>query len=281
MNDYFDAKEKLFRDLLSASTKPHPTAVINGDDEFGRRIRTQARLWRYGRGSDCELQFKIGKSGFDGTTFQLRTPFGSQEFHLRMVGAHMVMNACGAIGAALAAGIPLSVCAEALASFKGVSGRLEAVENSRGLHVFVDYAHTDDALHTVLHYLGEIRKESGGQNRIITVFGCGGDRDRGKRPLMMKAALHGSDLVVLTSDNPRTENPERILDDAASAATQEELALRVFREVDRRRGISKAIELAHPGDVILIAGKGHEDYQQIGTVKIPFSDVSVAKELLL
>ncbi len=204
---------------------------------------------------------------------------GSKEIHLRMVGEHMVSNACAAVGAGLAAGIPLTVCRDALNDLKGVSGRLEAVPNQRGVHVYVDYAHTDDALSTVLFHLNGIRKTAGTANRIITVFGCGGDRDRGKRPLMMRAALERSDLVVLTSDNPRTESPEEILNDAEAAAQSSEKS-RIYREVDRKKGIAKALELAKPGDVVLIAGKGHEDYQIIGTTRHPFSDFDVVKELL-
>jgi UDP-N-acetylmuramoyl-L-alanyl-D-glutamate--2,6-diaminopimelate ligase len=182
-----------------------------------------------------------------------------------------------AIGAALAAGIDLQTCADALATLDGVNGRLQAVSNNRGLHVFIDYAHTDDAIRTVLTSLNGVRRDAGLKNKIITVFGCGGDRDRGKRPLMMKAALAGSDIVVLTSDNPRTEDPERIISDALAGAEDQ---TRVHAIVDRREGIRKALGLAAPGDVVLIAGKGHEDYQQIGTVKHPFSDFEVVKEIL-
>jgi UDP-N-acetylmuramoyl-L-alanyl-D-glutamate--2,6-diaminopimelate ligase len=197
-----------------------------------------------------------------------------------MTGLHNVYNATGAIGAALHAGVSLETCASALADLGGVPGRLEAIVNTRGIHVFVDYAHSDDALRTVLYYLGEIRKNAGLTNRIITVFGCGGDRDKGKRPLMMKAALAGSDVVVVTSDNPRTEDPELIIKDALAGAEPAMIGTKVFKEVDRRRGIKLALKLASQGDVVLIAGKGHEDYQQIGTVKYPFSDAAVVKEIL-
>ncbi len=282
MDDYFDAKTKLFRDLLPRSSKPVKTAVINGDDEYGKRLVQEtrgAKIWKYGKGPDNELRFGVLGSGFGGTRFRLKTPMGSKEFHLRLVGEHMVSNACAAVGAGLAAGIPLSVCRNALNELNGVKGRLEAVSNKKGIHVFVDYAHTDDALATVLFHLNGIRKSSGANGRIITVFGCGGDRDRGKRPLMMKAALERSDLVVLTSDNPRTEDPERILNDAEAAAPSSEKS-RIYREVDRKKGIAKALELADPGDVVLIAGKGHEDYQIVGTTRHPFSDFDVVREIL-
>lgn len=282
MDDYFDAKHKLFRDLLSSSSKPHPTAIINAEDEFAKKIVVgpQVRKWTYGGSATADLSYKILSQGFDGTRFELTTPVGSQEIQLPMVGLHNVANACGAIGAALAAGIDLKTCAEALANLPGVSGRLEAVSNTKGVHVFVDYAHTDDALSTVLHYLNDIRSQGRLQNKLITVFGCGGDRDKGKRPLMAKAALKSSDLVVLTSDNPRTEDPQAILDDAMAGVPNAREGVDLFREVDRRKGIAKALELAKPGDVVLIAGKGHEDYQIIGTTKYPFSDVEVVKEIL-
>jgi UDP-N-acetylmuramoyl-L-alanyl-D-glutamate--2,6-diaminopimelate ligase len=282
MDDYFDAKHKLFKDLLSSSSKPHPTAVLNEEDPVSSKIVTgpRVRRWTYGPGPTATLRSSVLEQGFEGTRFRLRTPFGSAEIRLPMVGLHNVANACGAIGAALAAGISLKVCKEALSELRGVSGRLEAVPNSKGVHVFVDYAHSDDALATVLHCLNDIRQKSAVKNQLITVFGCGGDRDKGKRPLMARAALKGSDLVVLTSDNPRTEDPEKILDDAQAGIPNAHLGQNLFRVVDRRKGIAKALELAKPGDVVLIAGKGHEDYQILGTTKVPFSDFAVVKEIL-
>jgi UDP-N-acetylmuramoyl-L-alanyl-D-glutamate--2,6-diaminopimelate ligase len=300
MGAYFEAKHKLFRDLLSKSRKPHPTAVVNEDDSYGRQIQVEvqhdglvgssggaeggatarARKWTYGQSKHANLRFDVQSQGYDGTRFTLHAPQGTQAFQIPMVGLHNVSNACGAIGAALAAGISLQQCADALKQLPRVNGRLDAVPNSKGLHVFVDYAHTDDALKTVLHCLNEIRRTAKIENKLITVFGCGGDRDKGKRPLMAKAALEGSDVVVLTSDNPRTENPESILDDAQAGIPQAQAGVNLFREVDRKKGIAKALQLAKPGDVVLIAGKGHEDYQIIGNAKNAFSDFEVVKEIL-
>lgn len=282
MNEYFKAKSKLFSDLLTRSTKPTPTAVINADDEYAMKLVTasKVRRWTYGVAADADLHVTVKSQGFGGTKFHLKTPMGSADFQLNMVGLHNVANACGAIGAALAADISLETCVTALARLRGVSGRLEAVPNTQGIHVFVDYAHTDDALKTVLHFLNEIRTKAGIRNKLITVFGCGGDRDKGKRPLMAKAATEGSDLVVLTSDNPRTEDPESILNDAMAGAPAGALGNTLFKDADRKRGIALAISKAQAGDVVLIAGKGHEDYQQIGVVKIPFSDFAVVKEIL-
>jgi UDP-N-acetylmuramoyl-L-alanyl-D-glutamate--2,6-diaminopimelate ligase len=284
MEKYFLAKLKLFNELLLNSKKTSKRAIVNLDDQYGQRIIKALReahvpVWTYGV-QESDLAIRIVAQGFFGTKFVLTSPFGEQEFSIQMPGLHNVLNAVAAIGAALHAGVSLSVCQKALANFNGVKGRLESVENKRGLHVFVDYAHTDDALATVLHYLGRIRSEAGLKSRLITVFGCGGDRDRGKRPLMMKAAAQGSDAVVVTSDNPRTEDPHAILQEVLSGADANDVGRRIFPEVDRRTGIRKAIEMAKEGDVVLIAGKGHEDYQIIGREKHPFSDVEVVKEIL-
>ena len=283
MEDYFDAKKKLFTELLRRSTKPEPTAVVNVDDEYGKRLKALpgVRVWSYGMGEDCNLRFEVLEQGFAGTRFRLRGPDRRMHhFHIRMPGLHNVYNAVCAVGAGLAAGASLEDCASALETLGGVKGRLESVQNRSDLHIFVDYAHTDGAIETVLKYLRGIRDSAGLKNKIITVFGCGGDRDKGKRPLMMKAAEEGSDLVILTSDNPRTEDPNQIIKDALAGAKPESVGRTVFTEPDRREGIRRAIEIASPGDVILIAGKGHEDYQQIGTTKHPFSDVEVVKEIL-
>lgn len=167
-----------------------------------------------------------------------------------------------------------------MAQFSGVPGRLQPVSNAQGFHVFVDYAHTDDALKSVLSALGEVRRQCQQENRILTVFGCGGDRDKGKRPLMARAAVAGSDLVFVTSDNPRTEDPERIIQDCVAGLPPEVLNQTVFTEVDRRAAIGRALQTAQVGDVILIAGKGHENYQIIGTEQRPFDDAEVVKNWL-
>ncbi|MCM2282589.1 MAG: UDP-N-acetylmuramoyl-L-alanyl-D-glutamate--2,6-diaminopimelate ligase [Bdellovibrionaceae bacterium] len=280
MEDYFQAKVKLFHDLLARSHKPSRFAVVNRDDAYGRRITSSggATLWTYGE-KDADLTFELLSQDFTGTRVRLRTPRGEGELSLPMPGVHNVYNAIAAIAVGLAAGASLSTCLDALARFKGVRGRLEAVPNKKGIHVFVDFAHTDAALEGVLANLNRVRESAGLKNRVITVFGCGGDRDKGKRPLMMQAALKGSDVVVLTSDNPRTEDPWKILHDALKGADPSAITSRRVRtEVDRRQAIGLALEEARPGDVVLIAGKGHETYQQIGTEKFPFSDFDVVAE---
>lgn len=301
MEDYFHAKLRLFTDLLIKSSKDKRTAIINGDDSYGQKIvdalldlesqlhrlglleikgARRLDIWRYGLDGKNLLSAKIITQGFDGTKFHLTCPMGEQEFFLPLAGQHNVENAMGAIGAALAAGISLQTCAEALKKVRGVNGRLENIHNSRGINVFVDYAHTDDALQRAISALKKIREDAKSNARIITVFGCGGDRDRGKRPLMMKAALANSDYVILTSDNPRTEDPRQIMGDALAGATEDERKHKVHSEVDRKQAIHYALATANKGDVVIIAGKGHETYQQVGTQKFPFSDAEVVKEFV-
>ncbi len=279
MEDYFLAKSRLFDELLARSAKPSRFAIVNKDDAYGRRLRATggATLWTYGR-RDADLGFELLAQDFGGTRFSLRTPAGPCEVTLPMAGLHNVYNACAALGVGLAAGVPLRAACAALAGFGGVRGRLEAVPNDKGVHVFIDFAHTDAALEGVLANLDRVRSATGSRARVITVFGCGGDRDRGKRPLMMKAALAGSDLVFLTSDNPRTEDPLAIIDEALAGADGASEKAKVRAEADRRKAIGLALDEARPGDVVLIAGKGHETYQQIGTEKIPFSDFAAVRE---
>lgn len=279
MQDYFAAKEKLFVNLLGH----HPStnvAVINASDPAVDKVRVAegVTVWRYGEGVG-DFSFRILRQDLTGTLFHLSTPRGTTEIHLPTTGLHNVFNAVAAIAATMAAGVSLATAGRALAQFRGAPGRLERVDNSRGLHIFVDYAHTDDALTTVLTALNEVRRQSNSKGKILTVFGCGGDRDRGKRPLMAAAAARGSDTVIMTSDNPRSENPLAILEDMKKGIPADfRGTLKV--EPDRRSALALSLQLAEEGDVILIAGKGHEDYQLIGDQKLSFSDVREMSELL-
>jgi len=198
---------------------------------------------------------------------------------LPMSGTHNVMNSMASIAVAMAAGIPLQTSIKALSEFRGVPGRLQSVPNHRDLSVFIDYAHSPDALENVLTAILRVRESMKSSAKIWTVFGCGGDRDKGKRPLMTQTALKYSDHVILTSDNPRTEDPQQIIRDMTTELPSGE-QYKIKIEVQRREAIRMAIEKARPGDVILIAGKGHEDYQIVGEEKLPFSDFSVAEEYL-
>jgi UDP-N-acetylmuramoyl-L-alanyl-D-glutamate--2,6-diaminopimelate ligase len=281
MENYFAAKQRLFADLLANSKKSPIYAIVNVDDDWGRRLRVadRARVWTFGQ-KNADFQFRVGRRDFSGTEFEVETPRGKETFKIPIPGLHNVYNATGALAVCVAAGASLSICQEALRDFNGVPGRLQRVPTKRDLHVFVDYAHTDDALRVVLSALQEVRAAAGTRNKIITVFGCGGDRDAGKRPLMAKAALEGSDQVLITSDNPRSEDPEKIIAECVAGLPSHVMGERVWTEVDRRRAIGRALQSASSGDVILIAGKGHEEYQIVGSEKRPFSDVQVVKEWL-
>lgn len=274
METYFAAKERLFHELLPEGS----FAVLNKDDAWIRKLRVRpgVHVWWFGKAENADFRFRILRHDLMGSLFHLNTPKGSLEVMLPCVGEHNVYNAVAAIAATLAAGCPLALAAEALSQFYGAPGRLQKVANSRGIHIFVDYAHTDDAVRTVLRALSQLK---GPQARIITVFGCGGDRDKGKRPLMAQAACEFSDALIITSDNPRTEDPLTIIADIRRGIPQQ-WSGNLQVEADRKKALALALQTAREGDVILIAGKGHENYQILGTQKIDFSDAKVIAELL-
>lgn len=279
MKDYFAAKQRLFSELMWTTIKPYRWAIINIDDEWGRRLRVpgQMGLWTYGQ-ARSDYQFKILRVDFGRTDFELKTPYAKFETSIPMCGLHNVYNAVAAIAAAATAMISPLKAAEVLAQFGGVPGRMQWVPNTQALNVFVDYAHSPDALANVLSALREVRKLADSPAQIWTIFGCGGDRDKGKRPQMAAIAEKLSDHVMVTSDNPRTENPEEIIREIESGFVGDKQKWQ--SEVDRRKAIEKVCRQARPHDVILIAGKGHEDYQILGDQKIHFSDVEVVKEIL-
>ena len=283
MESYFEAKQRLFVDLLSDSIKNEKLAVINVDDEWGRKLQvaSNSRCWTYGQ-KNADFTFKILSMDFKGTNLFLQTPIGTTEAKVPVVGLHNVQNFVASLATACFAGLSLKSAMDRFQNWQGVPGRLQPVANQNGIHVFIDYAHTDDGLRSVLSALQQIRAATNSTSRISVVFGCGGDRDKGKRPLMMKAALDGADRVIATSDNPRTESPDEILRDVTAevdAQTKKNLD-RLIVEVDRRLAIEKALKTALPGEVIVIAGKGHEAYQEIGLSKLPFSDYEVAEQIL-
>ncbi len=276
MENYFLAKLKLFNELLARSKKKNTYAIINTDDESGVRLMglTSGKAISYGK-RDAQLTFEILSMDYSGTRFEIHSNFGSGIVELKMTGLHNVYNACAAIAVGLSAGATLETCSRGLNKLENVNGRLHLVPNADGLHIFVDYAHTDDALRNSLSHLHQIRIQKNPDSRLICVFGCGGDRDKGKRPLMLKAAQEFADLVVVTSDNPRTEDPLKIISDIVGSQKEND---KLMIEVDRKKAIFKALEQAKNGDAVLIAGKGHEDYQIIGKQKFAFSDVNVVKE---
>ena len=266
---YFLAKMRLFRDY---PTKHH---VVNGDDPFGQRLIAAFPDKTLSYGLHGEYHFTISNlvMGRNGSEGMVHTPVGDLPFQIPLIGEHNLYNFLSVVGASYALGEELPKVIASLGHATGAPGRLESVGIEGGPRVFVDYAHTDDALKNVL---GAIRGVRGGDSgRIITVFGCGGDRDKTKRPKMAAVACSLSDVVIATSDNPRTENPDRILDDVEKGI--EASGIEYHREVDRRKAIDLALSLAGPDDFVLIAGKGHETYQILGTETVPFDDGQVVR----
>jgi len=243
MDDYFETKEKLFRDMPLDVVDRQVYAMININDEWGIKIQTASNVvrWTYGE-AQSDFQFQIYETHYAGTRFHLKTPRGEAEVFLPLQGRHNVYNAVAAIGVGMAAGASLEACVEAIKTFKGVPGRLERVPTKKEINVFVDYAHKPDALRSVLSILNQIREAAKQKSKIITVFGCGGDRDKGKRPIMAQIAVDSSDVVIVTSDNPRTEDPLAIIQDILFGISKELLNNKVFVEVDRREAIRKAVE---------------------------------------
>jgi UDP-N-acetylmuramoyl-L-alanyl-D-glutamate--2,6-diaminopimelate ligase len=282
MERYFAAKSILFRELMVADAG---VSVVFVDDEQGRTMRSEVSghvltLSRQDRGADVVVAER--RLGADGIRLRLGTPLGPLVLASPLVGEFNVANILTAVGIALGHGIAAPAIATGVARVRGVPGRLEAVANEAGVLCVVDYAHTPDALERALDVLRPLT-----WGRLICVFGCGGDRDRGKRPLMGEAAARRADITFVTSDNPRTEAPasiiDMILEGVLRAGKPERNAVEFARgetgycvEPDRGVAISRAVALARMGDVVLLAGKGHEDYQIIGTEKSHFDDREIA-----
>jgi UDP-N-acetylmuramoyl-L-alanyl-D-glutamate--2,6-diaminopimelate ligase len=260
---YFDAKRRLF-------TETRPPAAVNVGDEHGRELaeelRGQQPLLTYGFADDAELRPEGLESGPRGARFRA----GGLELETRLRGRFNVENVLGAVAAARLLEIPDEAIAHGVRELRGVPGRFEAVDEGQPFAVLVDYAHTPDSLENVLRTARELA-----QGRLICVFGCGGDRDRGKRPLMGRIASELADVAIVTSDNPRSEEPEAIIAEIVAGAGED-----VEVEPDRTRAIGQALETAAAGDVVVIAGKGHEQGQEFRDRKIPFDDREVAREAL-
>src|SRR6266568_5506374 len=275
MENYWYAKQRLFDGRLGSRPK---TSVINVDDPYGveladRLEKEGLRVVRYAVKSEADITARDPEFSLNGMRFRLRTPGHEIDFHSPLVGPPHIYNTLAAVASGLALGYSLEVITKALEKCTGAPGRFERVPHDGDFAVVVDYAHSDDALLNVLRTARDVTKE-----RIITVFGCGGDRDRSKRAPMGEAAGSLSDVVILTSDNPRTEDPEQILADAekgikTTGKPYEKIA-------DRREAINHAIAQVRTGDLVLIAGKGHEDYQIIGREVFHFDDKEVAREAL-
>lgn len=287
LEEYFEVKQKLFTDILGRSQKQNIFAIINRDDPWGAKMKVHPKVttWTYGSqtlasgATPVTFSFTLNKMDFTGTQFIAHTPEGSVALQSPLIGIHNIYNVLAAIAAGMAGGLSLKHLQTVLPSFKGIPGRLQRVQNNKGKLVFIDYAHSPDALKNVLLSIRKIQEQVKTPGRIVCVFGCGGDRDKGKRPLMASIAEKNADLIIVTSDNPRTEDPMKIISDIKSGFSNQTSGAWKL-EPDRQKAISLAIHEAQPNDIILVAGKGHEDYQIIGKEKFYFSDYEIARKIL-
>src|SRR6059058_1058372 len=275
MDNYFEAKAKLFTALATQKRKREPFAIVNIDDRYGRqlldKIDKRVAVVTYGMGTRADFRASNYRAEFSGTSYQLDAQGKSYLVRLPLIGRFNVGNSVAALGAANALGINLRNAVLSLAKAPQVPGRLELVPARRQFQVFVDYAHTPDALGNVLKTLRELEPQ-----RLIAVFGCGGDRDRQKRPLMAEMADRLADYSIITSDNPRKEDPNAIVSEIEKGFR----STHYEKIVDRTEAINRAVALARPRDIVLIAGKGHETYQEFGDHTVPFDDIQVARRAI-
>ncbi|MCW3067627.1 MAG: UDP-N-acetylmuramyl-tripeptide synthetase [Solirubrobacterales bacterium] len=287
MEDYFQSKRRLF---LPVGGEPPAISVVNVGDPYGRRLAAEIDgVLTFAVDGAADYSASGLRCEFDGCRFTLHTPEGDRELALPMPGRFNVANALGALAAAHALGVDLDVLVEALERGVRVPGRFEPVEEGQDFAVLVDYAHTPDSLENVLSSARDLMAGGDGAGgRVICVFGAGGDRDRGKRPLMGEVAARLADVVLVTSDNPRSEDPDAIIAEimegvgtATQAGDGGSRQPEVRSIADRGEAISEAVAAGHRGDVVVIAGKGHEQGQELaGGRKVPFDDVEVARRAL-
>ncbi len=289
MEDYFRAKERLFVDLLDGSG----TAVINSDDPYGKRLASRLRrdfsdrrILTYGFDGEAHIVAYSERVTGQGLRFTLSFGDARYEISSPLLGLPNIYNIMSAAAAAESMGVPRDRIVLGIEKAGTVPGRFEKVEAGQGFLCVLDYAHTEDALERAIMTARTLISASGSPARgetlpdaprVITVFGCGGDRDRGKRPRMGAISTRLSDVVIVTSDNPRSEDPAAIIADILAGVVKDNYLV----EPDRRKAIQRAIQSAREGDVVLVAGKGHEDYQEIGGVRYPFSDRDVLREALI
>jgi UDP-N-acetylmuramoyl-L-alanyl-D-glutamate--2,6-diaminopimelate ligase len=259
-------------------------AIVNVDDPRGLELaKTLPRVVTFGIDRPADVRAPAVHSSLEGLAFEAETPRGPIAIRSPLVGRPNVYNILGVVATAIALDVPTQAIEEGLARLENVPGRFQVVSGSSDdVRVVIDYAHTDDALKNLLETARPLA-----QGRLVTVFGCGGDRDRTKRPLMGAVAARLSDFVVLTSDNPRSEDPERIIEEIqrglappAEPGAPKRPQTPFVVNIDRRKAIEYAIKMAKPGDLVIIAGKGHEKYQIIGDRTLPFDDVEVARAAL-
>ncbi|PYL20838.1 MAG: UDP-N-acetylmuramoyl-L-alanyl-D-glutamate--2,6-diaminopimelate ligase [Verrucomicrobia bacterium] len=275
MMSYFDAKAKLFTQLGAQQKKRKPMAVVNIDDRYGEqlldKIDKNVAVITYGRGARADFRASNPRVEFSGTSYQLEAGGKSYLVRVPLIGRFNVLNSVAALAAANALGISLRDAVLSIGKSSQIPGRLELVPAKRQFQVFVDYAHTPDALRNVLRTLRELEP-----HRLIAVFGCGGDRDRQKRPMMGDIVDQYADYAIITSDNPRTEDPNAILAEIENGFRSS----RYEKIVDRTEAIGRAVALAQPRDMVLIAGKGHENYQEFADYTVPFDDIQVARRAI-
>lgn len=275
MENYFESKVKLFTGLAEQTEKTKNVAVINADDRHGElllsRLEKKTPTVTYGMGARADFRASNYRMEFGGTSYQLDARGKNYLVRVPLIGRFNVANSMAALAAANSLGVNLREAILSLGKSPQVPGRLEAVPAKRQFQIFVDYAHTDDALLNVLKTLRELAPR-----RLIVVFGCGGDRDRQKRPLMGRVVDQNADYGIITSDNPRKENPDAVIAEVEKGFRSD----RYEKVPDRTEAISRAIALAQPHDIVLIAGKGHEAYQEFSDHTVPFDDVQVARRAL-
>ncbi|MCB9757608.1 MAG: UDP-N-acetylmuramoyl-L-alanyl-D-glutamate--2,6-diaminopimelate ligase [Candidatus Omnitrophica bacterium] len=264
--NYFCAKAVLFESLGS-----NRRCIINIDDEYGTRLikMTSAMVWTYGIKNSADFSAQDIHLRFRGSRFKVVTPIGNVEVETSLIGLHNIYNILPVIAVGVGEGLSLAVIKKGIESLVCVPGRLERIEAGQNFSVFVDYAHTQDALRNVLSSIREVRKA-----RVIVVFGCGGDRDKTKRPLMASVVEEFSDYAIVTTDNPRTEDPQKIIDEILGGFKNKNFEV----VIDRAQAIATAVRLAKDGDVVLIAGKGHEDYQIFKNETIDFDERKVVAQ---
>jgi UDP-N-acetylmuramoyl-L-alanyl-D-glutamate--2,6-diaminopimelate ligase len=275
LENYFQTKWRLF--TLASNQETPPAYVINCDDIYGQKIARSlcGDLISYGLDSSADVRAEDVRIGAEGTTLKISTPNGSFGTKLKLKGNFNVYNALSAVAIAVALGIPLGSIKTGLEKLQTVPGRFEIVSSGEDFSVIVDYAHTPDGLEKVLLAARELTR-----GRVITVFGCGGDRDRTKRPLMGSVAARLSDFTLITSDNPRSEDPPGIIEQIEAGFVQENAGARYCKVENRREAIFQAVALVKKGDFVIIAGKGHETGQTFADRVIPFDDREVAREAL-
>jgi UDP-N-acetylmuramoyl-L-alanyl-D-glutamate--2,6-diaminopimelate ligase len=275
MENYFASKAKLFTQLSQQQRKRKAVAVVNMDDRYGEqllsKIEKEIPIVSYGMGVRADFRASNYRMEFGGTSFQLDARGKSYLVRVPLIGRFNMANSLAALAAVNALGVSLRNAILSLGKSPQVPGRLEAVPAKRQFQIYVDYAHTPDALLNVIKTLRELQPR-----RLIVVFGCGGDRDRQKRPIMGSVVDQHADYAIITSDNPRKEDPENIISEIEKGfrANHHE------KIVDRSEAITRAIAIAQPRDVVLIAGKGHETYQEFSDHTVPFDDIQVARRAL-